>query len=45
MEKTLIFAIKENDLLKKPLILIVDDNEEILDFVSDDLRPKMELKR
>jgi DNA-binding response OmpR family regulator len=43
MEKTLINEIKENDLLEKSLILVVDDNEEILDFVSDDLSEKYQV--
>jgi two-component system cell cycle response regulator len=41
MEKTVSAAHKQHDSeLDKAVILLVDDNEEILDFVSDDLNEK-----
>lgn len=44
MEKDLNFAPEtEMDIQEKPVILLVDDNEEILDFVSDDLSEKYQV--
>lgn len=31
---------KEENMLNRPVVLLVDDNEEILDFISDDLSEK-----
>ncbi|MGY0034810.1 hypothetical protein [Pedobacter sp. NJ-S-72] len=44
MEKDLNSALnKSGNILEKPVILLVDDHEEILDFISDDLSEKFKI--
>ncbi len=43
MEKEVTFGSDAADTETKPVILVVDDNEEILDFISDDLSEKFKV--